>query len=162
MPIRIVDIVDIVLFLGALIAASAIFPGLFGAVINPVQAKIWTHPEMLEDLLLFALLSAAVYAGAIKWYRKTFLLVLNLEQRTYRTMDVVGGNLRPKTGTWDDIAGICVRRASARGSIYYLVQLKWREQAKLAGNLGGFSKPDRAESFAAQMARELSLPVMES
>lgn len=208
MPMRIVDIVDIVVFLGALITAStlfanaitcgsyrrqvtrsemvflmptalvvglvtivlyivglcacAVFPGLFGIVINPVRAKIWTHPEMLEDLLLFALLSAAVYAGAIWWYRKTFSLVLNLDQRTYRTVDIIGGNLRLKAGTWDDIAGICVKRASARGSTYYFVQLNWREQAKIAGNLGGFSKSDRAEIFAAQMAGELGLPVVGS
>jgi len=208
MPMRIVDIVDIVVFLGALITAGtiflnaitcgsyrqqvtrsemvflmptalvvgpvtivlyivglcvcAIFPSLFGIVINPTRAKIWTHSEMLEELLLFVLLSAAVYAGAIWWYRKTFPLVLDLEQRTYHRMDFVGGNLRPKAGTWDDIAGVCVRRASAKGSTYYFVDLQWREQAKLAGGLGGFSKLDRAEAFAAQMADELGLPLVGS
>ena len=157
----VVGLVTIVLYIVGLVACS-IFPGLFDVVIDPVRAKIWTHPEMLRDLLLFALLASAFYAGAIKWYRKTFPLVLNFDQRTYRTMDMIRGNLRPKTGPWEDIVGICVKRASAKGSIYYFVQLKWREQAKLAGNLGGFSKPDQAEAFAAQMGRELGLPLVES
>ena len=157
----VVGLVTIVLYMVGL-CACAIFPGLFGIVINPVRAKIWTHPEMLRDLFLFALLLVAFYAGAIKWYRKTFPLVLNFDRRTYRTMDIIGGNLCPKTGHWQDIVGICVKRAYAKGSTYYFVQLKWHEQAKIASNLGGFSKSDRSEAFAAQMGCELGLPVVES
>ena len=158
---QVVFVVTLALYVAELCAVVA-SPKLLDTVIALVRGSLWTHPEVVKDALLWALPIAAVYAGAIWWYRKTFALVLNLDRRTYRTMDFTGGNLCPKTGTWEDIAGICIKQSSTKGGRFYFVQLKWCGQAKLAASLGGFSKLDRAEAFAAQIGRELGLPVVGS
>jgi len=116
----------------------------------------WRHvmmrPDVTGGILCSSLLIAALYWSIIRWYQKTCSLVLDLEQHTYRIKD--------KTSSWDDIEGLGVKHTSAKGSALFFVRLKRRGQATAALNLGGFSKLDRAEAFAAQMARELRLPLM--
>jgi hypothetical protein len=103
-----------------------------------------------------------LYWGGIRWYQKRCPLVLDLERRSYRTVDVNSVNLRTHTGSWEDIAGIYVNRASAKGTVTFYVRLKWKGPKKFAAVMGGFSKQKKAEAFAQQMARELGLPLVAS
>ncbi len=119
-----------------------------------------THPNAAEIVLAFGAAAFVLYWGVICWYIKTCALVLNLDRRTYRTIDTAGIVLKEKTGPWSDIAGISVRRTSNKGGTFFYVHLKWHGETKLASSLGGFSKLDRAGAFAAQMARELDLPLV--
>ncbi len=117
-----------------------------------------THPDAAKIVLAFGAVAFILYWSIIRWYVKTCALVLNLDRRTYRTIDFAHVPLKERTGSWDDIEGISIRCASAKGNVIFYVHLKWRGASKLASSLGGFSKRDRAEAFAAQTARELGLP----
>jgi len=133
---------------------------LFDVFLNPRYAL--ANPAIVRGVLAFGGISTLLYYLSIRWYVKTCPLVLNLERRTYRTLDMTGVKLKPRSGPWDDIAGICVKRTSAKGGTMYYVQVRWRVQAKLTSTLGGFSQSGQAEVFAAQMARELGLTLVPS
>lgn len=131
---------------------------LFHAFNSPLPAL--ADPAVVKGVLVFGVISALIYHWSIKWYVKTCPLVLNLERRTYRTLDMAGVKLRARSGPWDDIAGICVKCASAKGTATYYVQLRWKGQATLASSLGGFSNQETAQAFAAKMSNELGLPLV--
>ena len=118
-----------------------------------------------SNIIFVSALCVAViglYWTVIRWYRKHCPLVLDLERRRYRTVDVNSIKLQAHIGSWEEIAGISVNRASAKGNVTYYVRLKWKEPTKLAAAMGGFSKQEKAEAFAEQMARETGLPLVAS
>ena len=119
-----------------------------------------THPDAVKIVLAFGAVAFILYWGIIRWYVKACALVLNLDRRTYRTIDMAGVKMKVRTGSWSDIAGVCVQRHSAKGNTIYFVRLKWNTPLKLASILGGFSKSGKAEAFAARMSKELELPVV--
>lgn len=86
--------------------------------------------------------------------------MLDFERRIYRTVDINSIKLQVQTGSWEEIDGIYVNRASAKGNVTYYVRLKWRGAKKLAGAIGGFSKQEKAEAFAEKMSKELGLPLV--
>ncbi len=121
---------------------------------------ILSRPGASDSLGALGLLIAGFYWIIIRWYRRRCPLTLDLERRRYRTIDAYSINLKTHTGYWEDIAGIYMHRASAKGSVTYYVRLKWKGPKKLAGLLGGFSKPEKAQAFAEKMSKELGLPMV--
>ena len=138
-----------------------------GIVVNvpqffPIDWRgILSRPSTAASVGALASLIAGLYWVIIRWYRKHCSLVLNLERRRYRTVDY-SIKLSEQTGSWDEIAGIYVHRASTKGNVTYYVRLKWKGTNKLAGAMGGFSKQEKAEAFAAQMSKELGLLIVAS
>ena len=126
----------------------------------------WRHVLSNPSSITFASALGFVVAGlywvVIRWYQKHCPLVLDLERRRYRTIDVNSITLKTHTGSWEDVAGIYMNRASARGSVTFYVRLKWKETKRLAAVLGGFSNQEKAEVFAERMAWEIGLPVVAS
>ncbi|MGI4790449.1 MAG: hypothetical protein ACRYFS_16550 [Janthinobacterium lividum] len=114
----------------------------------------------MASLFAFILLIMSAYWGVIRWYKRTYPLVLDLERRTYQTVDASSFIPKARIGSLDDIVGITMRHSYAKGTTSYYVQLKLKHPGKLALSLGGFSKPDKAEAFAAKMSRELGLPLV--
>ncbi len=148
----------------AAMAALASDPDLEDALFVPVHlgSYVSTRPEAAKVALTAGAAVAFLYWGVLRWYVKTFALVLNLERRTYSTVDFSHVLLKKKTGSWNDITGVNVTRTSAKGTVIFHVRLKLHSPASLTLSLGGFSERDRAEAFAAQMARELDLPLVTS
>lgn len=98
--------------------------------------------------------------GVIRWYKKTCPLVLDLDRRTYQRVDASTFVPKARTGSWDEIAGICTRRSSAKGTVSFYVQIKLKQPQKIALSLGGFRKQEKAEAFAEKMSKELGLPLV--
>ena len=133
---------------------------LFDTLINIYLRRIPAQLDIVKPLLDFASLAAVLYWLIIYWYKKTCYLMLDKDKRTYRTIDMAGMKLKVRTGSWDELSGICVKRTSAKGTVIFYVRLSWNKPAGLASTLGGFSKQDKAEAFAAKMSKELGLPLV--
>ncbi len=122
--------------------------------------NVLSDPQATEWLTGSGLFLAGLYWAVLRWYGSICPLVLNLDRKTYRAFNANSAILKTHTGSWEDIAGVYVHRASAKGNVTYYVRLKWQGPQKLAGVLGGFSKQDKAEAFAAKMSKELGLPLV--
>ncbi len=122
---------------------------------------ILSRPSATASVGALGLFIAGLYWVTIRWYQKRCPLVLNLERRRYRTVDY-SIKLSEQTGSWDEIAGIYVDRTSAKGTVIFYVRLRWKGSKKLPAVMGGFSKQEKAEAFAAQMAQEIGLPIVAS
>ena len=131
---------------------------LSNALLNPQYAL--ASPAIVRGVLIFGGISALLYYLSIRWYVKISPLVLNLERRTYRTVGMAGMKLKIRTGSWNEIAGICVKCASAKGGAIFYVLLRWNRPTGLASKLGGFNTQDKAEAFAEQLSKELGVPMV--
>jgi hypothetical protein len=118
------------------------------------------RPEVLAGLFAVAAALSGLCVCVIHWYKKIYVLVLDFDRRTYQTVDASGFIPRPRTGSWDEIAGVCIRYSFAKGTVSYYVQLKLKQPQKFALSLGGFRQEERAEAFAAKMSKELGLPLV--
>lgn len=120
------------------------------------------HPGLWRDLLLAACAIGLAFGGAVLWLR-CYALTLNLQERTYRSVDSGGLSLKPRSGSWQDIAGVHIysnNPRSADSSFVYFVGLKLHDNRKIYSVLGGFRHREQAKAFAAKMARELGLPLI--
>ena len=137
---------------------------------SPINLNyLWFHwrsipsdPEVVRSLVVSVFLIGSIYWASIRWYQKKCPLVLDTEQRSYRVPDFTSMSTRVRTGSWDEIKGIAVRRTHAKGTTTFIVNLEWQRTCQSAPLMGGFSKQEKAEAFAAQMAREIGLPVVAS
>ena len=141
------------------------------------------NPEVLRDLpttvdwpfvkthftgkaLAVGIFVVWLYGAALHWSHTTGALVLDVDRRRFRTLDMSVDlfKFRPpvRTGSWEEISGIAVRRASAKGTTSYLVVLKWRQASHLYSTLGGYAQPDKAAAYAQRLSNELGLPVVAS
>ena len=135
---------------------------------SPIEPNfLWFHwrslsldTQAVKWLIGSGLFLAGLYWTVLEWYGRICPLVLNFDRKTYRAFDANAAILKAYTGSWEDIAGVSVNRASSKGSVIYYVRLKWQGPKKLAGVLGGFSKPEKAQAFAEQMSKELGLPLV--
>lgn len=150
--------VGFALFYPALLAAllpDSVFAPVFQRWVAP------GHPGLGRDLLLAACVVGLACWGAACWLRRC-ALTLNLQERTYRSVDLTSFSLRPQSGSWRDIAGVHVYSSNRRRpneSFVYYVGLKLPGGRKVYSVLGGFRRQAQAEAFAAKMARELELPL---
>ena len=120
------------------------------------------HPRLWRDLLLAVCAIALAFGGAVLWLR-CYALTLNLQERTYRSVDTGGLSLKVRSGSWQDIAGVHVysnNDRTAGASYVYFVGLKLHDNRKIYSVLGGFRHREQAKAFAAKMARELGLPLI--
>ncbi len=102
------------------------------------------------------------FGGAVLWLR-CYALTLNLQERTYRSVDSGGLSLKVRSGSWQDIAGVHVYSNNDRSPdarIVYFVGLKLHDNRKIYSVLGGFKHREQAKAFAAKSARELGLPLI--
>ena len=135
---------------------------------SPIEPNfLWFHrrgilsdSQAVEWLIGSGLCLTGLYWTVLGWYGKICSLILNVDRKTYQAFDVNSAILKTHTGSWEDIAGIYVNRASSEGSVIYYVRLKWQGPKKLAGVLGGFSKPEKAQAFAEKISKELGLPLV--
>lgn len=118
------------------------------------------RPEVIAALVVVAVAISGLFLSIVRWYERTYALVLDLDRQTYRTVDAANFIPRPRTGSWDEIAGICMRRSSAKGTVSFYVQIKLKQPQKLALSLGGFRKQEEAQAFAEKMSKELGLPLV--
>ena len=79
-----------------------------------------THPDAVKIVLAFGAVAFILYWSIIRWYVKNCALVLKLDRRTYRTFDIAHVPLKERIGPWDDIEGISIRRASAKGNVIFM------------------------------------------
>ncbi len=139
---------------------------LCGLLANPkfILSHDWkadlARPEVVADLFTVAVAMSGLCLGIIRWYKKTYALVLDLDQGTYQAVNASSFVPKPRTGSWDEIAGIYTRRSSAKGTVSFYVQIKLKQPQKLALSLGGFRKQEKAEAFAQKMSEELGLPLV--
>ena len=120
------------------------------------------HPGMARDLLLALCAVGLAFGGAVLWLR-CYALTLNLQERTYRSVDSGGLSLKTRSGSWQDIAGVHVYSNNDRStdaSFVYFVGLKLYGTKKVYSVLGGFKHREQAKAFAAKAARELGLPLI--
>jgi hypothetical protein len=103
---------------------------------------------------------AFLYWSVLFWWHKKCVLVLDADTHSYRTLSASTAIPSVRTGTWDDISGIAVKRVSAKGSTSYLVVLKWKQATLLYSTLGGFSQADKAHDYAQRLSNELHLPLV--
>jgi len=71
------------------------------------------RPTQTSYLFVTALLIALFYWGTMQWLRQKCALVLDARERRYKTLDISSLAVKAQIGTWDDIAGIYVRRANS-------------------------------------------------
>lgn len=134
------------------------------SVLAPVFQR-WAapgHPGLWRDLLLPVCAIGLAFGGAVLWLR-CYALTLNLQERTYRSVDSGGLSLKPRSGSWQDIAGVHVysnNDRTAGASFVYFVGLKLYDNRKIYSVLGGFRHREQAKTFAAKMAKELGLPLI--
>ncbi len=112
------------------------------------------------QVMELALGIAFLYWIALFWWHKKCILVLNAATHSYRTLSASTAIPSVRTGTWEDIAGVAVKRADAKGSTFYLVVLKWKRATHLYSTLGGFSQSDKATAYAKKLSDELHLPLV--
>ena len=112
------------------------------------------------QVMELALGIAFLYWIALFWWHKKCILVLDADNHSYRTLSASTAVPTVRTGTWDDIAGIAVKRADAKGSTFYLVVLKWKRATHLYSTLGGFSQSDKAAAYAKKLSEELHFPLV--
>ena len=120
------------------------------------------HPGLWRDLLLAVCAIGLAFGGAALWLR-CYALTLNLQERTYRSVDSGGLSLKTRSGSWQDIAGVHVysnNDRTAGASFVYFVGLKLHNNRKIYSVLGGFRHREQAKAFAAKAAQELSLPLI--
>ncbi len=106
------------------------------------------------------LIIASLYWIVLFWWHRKYVLILDLDQRSFRTMDMSKVIPAIRTGDWDEISGIAVKRTNSKGSTTYHVVLKWKRASKLFSTLGGFSQSDKAAVFAKKLSDELQLPLV--
>ncbi len=151
--------VAFVLFYPALLAAT-----LPDSVFAPLLQR-WVapgHPGLGRDLLLAACAAGLACWGATSWLRRC-TLTLNLQERTYRSVDLSSLSLRAQSGSWRDIAGVHVysnNRRRPKESFVYYVGLQLPGGRKVYSVLGGFRRQEQAEAFAAKAAGEMGLPLL--
>ena len=114
------------------------------------------------QMMGIGLIIAFLYWSVLSWWHKKYVLVLDLDRRSYRTLDMSKVLPTVRTGAWDEIAGIAIRRASAKGSTTYHVVLKWRKASHFYSTLGRFSQADKAAAYAKKLSDELHLPLVAS
>ncbi len=120
------------------------------------------HPGLGRDLLLALCAAGLAFGGAVLWLR-CYALTLNLQERTYRSVDSGGLSLKTRSGSWQDIAGVQIYSNNDRSldkRIVYFVGLKLHDNRKIYSVLGGFRHREQAKAFAAKAARELGLPLI--
>lgn len=120
------------------------------------------HPGLGQDLLLALCVVGSAFGGAVLWLR-CYALTLNLQERTYRSVDSGGLSLKTRSGSWQDIAGVNVysnNDRTADASFVYFVGLKLHDNRKIYSVLGGFKHREQAKAFAAKTAGELGLPLI--
>lgn len=122
--------------------------------------SIPSNPETVQILVVSGFLIAILYWSVIRWYRKKCSLVLDIERRIYCVPDFSTLSLKVQTGSWEEIRGISVRRTDARGATIFQVKLEWQRPHQSTSLMGGFSKQEKAQAFAEQMARETGLPIV--
>lgn len=88
--------------------------------------NVLSDPQATEWLTGSGLFLAMLYWAVLQWYGKICPLVLNVDRKIYRAFDVNSAILKTHTGSWEDIAGVYVNRASSKGSVIYYVRLKWQ------------------------------------
>ena len=145
-----------------------LFAWIFWWVTSPISLHLllsgWRNvlldTQAMEWLTGSGLFLTGLYWAVLQWYGKICPLVLNFDRKIYRAFDANSAILKTHTGSWEDIAGVYVNRASARGNVTYYVRLKWKRTRQLAGVMGGFSKQEKAEAFAQRMAQETGLPLV--
>lgn len=156
-------------FAYGIVAFMLIYPAYAAAILphsvwEPVFQR-WTapgHPGMGRDLLLALCVAGLACGGAALWLRR-YALTLNLQERTYRSVDSGGLSLKTRSGSWQDIAGVHVYSNNPRSPdarIVYFVGLKLPGGKKVYSVLGGFRRQEQAEAFAAKAAGELGLPLL--
>lgn len=138
---------------------------LFAEIPHSVFAPVFqrwaapSHPGMARDLLLVACVIGLACGAAIRVLR-CCTLTLNLQERTYRSVDLSSLSLKAQSGSWVDIAGVHVYSGNRRRpdeGIAYFVGLKLPGGRKVYSVLGGFRRREQAEAYAAKAARELGL-----
>lgn len=135
---------------------------------SPIDLNyLWFHwksvlsdPETVRFLAISGFLIAGLYWAIIRWYQKKCPLVLDTKQRSYRIPDFTSMNTKVRTGSWDEIRGIAVKRTHAKGTTTFIVNLEWQKTRLSASLMGGFSRQEKAQAFAEQMARDTGLPLV--
>ena len=123
--------------------------------------SIPSHPQVQEVLLVNALLIAGLYWAALSWFQRRWRLVLNLDQRTWRSLNISKLSFRAKTGSWSELAGVqVVGQIGGESADTYYVQIKWKSATGMYGCLGKFDTVGDAGFFAAQSANRLRLPLL--
>lgn len=151
--------VALVLFYPALMAAllpDSVFAPLFQRWAAP------GHPGVARDLISATCVVGLACWGATSWLRRC-TLTLNLQERTYRSVDLSSLSLRAQSGSWGDIAGVHIygnNRRRPNESFAYYVGLQLPGGRKVYSVLGGFRRQEQAEAFAAKAAGELGLPLL--
>jgi len=124
--------------------------------------SIPSNPETIRFLVISVFLVAGLYWAVIRWYLKKCPLVLDIERQSYCVPDFSTVSLKVRTGSWDEIRGIAVRRTYTRATTIFQVKLDWQRPHQSVSLMGGFSKQEKAQAFAEQMARETGLPLVAS
>ena len=153
-----VFLVSLFVFIAAMCSAID-NPNVFQAIPTTLDWQyVRTHSTW--QVMGTGLVIAFLYWGVLFWWHKKYVLVLDLDRHSYRTLDMSKVVPTVHTGTWDEISGIAVRRANAKGSTTYHVVLKWKKASHFYSTLGGFSQADKAAIYAKKLSDDLHLPLV--
>jgi len=89
-------------------------------------------------------------------------IVFAPQQRTYHSISHWSWPPKTRSGTYDELSGIFVRRVWVKGSSFSSVNLAWKDNSEWPSRLGRFSKPERAQALASELSQTLGLPIVES
>ena len=87
-------------------------------------------------------------------------IVFNPQQRSYHSISRWSWPPQIRSGSYDELNGIFVRRVSVKSG-FYSVSLAWKDGSEWATRLGRFSERAGAEAFAAELSQALALPRVE-
>lgn len=111
---------------------------------------------------LFVLLPAVCVAGgsAVLLASKRSELHLDLRQNTYRFREKTLFRSREHSGSWQDFQGVFVRTTQLEFGEACHVGLAWQKERASTLYLGFYDDPVKAEMFAMEVAKKLSLPIV--
>ena len=87
-------------------------------------------------------------------------LLLNKRERTY---DIHFGTYlkrRFRSGSWEDIEGILIKKISEKGSVSYGIYVAWRQGLSGGPSLGLAGDKNQADKLAKEIALELGLQIV--
>lgn len=88
-------------------------------------------------------------------------ITFNTEERSYRWLMRWFWSARVRTGLWSEFAGVRVRHSYTKGVTTYTVSLTYSHDPSFGPILGRFSKRERAEDMAGELAQTLGLPCVQ-
>lgn len=117
----------------------------------------------LHQMSFYLLLAALLVTMSVFFLLGPNQITFNTQESCYHSINHwASWPPQVRSGNWDDLNGIFVRRISVKSSLFYSISLSWKDGSEWAPRLGRFSKREDAESSADELSQTLNLPRVEA